>query len=77
MNSAQRRQARREFPHRVEVKPRSDERYFEHDRRIEDGRKWCRKQLKKGQWRATEMWDHAIFYFANERDATFFALRWA
>ena len=77
MNSAQRRQARREFPHMVEVKPRDGERYFEHDGRVDDGRKWCRKQLKKNSWRATEMWDHAIFYFANEKDATFFALKWA
>ena len=77
MNSAQRRQARREFPHQVEVKARSEERYFEHDSRVEQGRHWCRKQLKKNTWRTTEMWDYSIFYFVNEKDATFFALKWA
>lgn len=77
MNSAQRRQTRREYPHLVEVKARSDERYFEHDERVDAGRAWCRKRLKQGCWRSTEMWDHAIFYFANEKDAAFFALKWA
>ena len=76
MNSAQRRQARREFPHRVTVKPRAGERYFEHDNRVDGGRFWCRRQLKKNSWRSTELWDEAIFYFANERDAAFFALKW-
>ena len=77
MNSAQRRHARREFPHMVEVKARPEEMYFQHDRRLDSGRAWCRRQFKKGAWRYTEFWDHAIFYFANERDATFFALKWS
>lgn len=77
MNSAQRRQARREFPHIVEVKARSDERYFEHDGRVDAGRKWCRRQFKNGSWRYTEHFDHSVFYFTNERDATFFALKWS
>ena len=78
MNSAQRRQARREFPHIVEMRPRREgERYFEHDNRVDNGRAWCRKQFKKGAWRYTEHWDYSVFYFANEKDATFFALKWA
>lgn len=76
MNSAQRRQARREFPHRVEVKARPDKRYIDHDIKVEDSRKWCRKKLKKNSWRSVENWDETVFYFANEKDATFFALKW-
>ena len=77
MNSAQRRQARREFPHLVEVKARAEERYFEHDARVDGGRRWCRKQFKKGAWRYTEHFDHSVFYFADERDAVHFALKWS
>lgn len=77
MNSAQRRQARREFPHRVELTALTTEQYYKHDNRVDFARVWCRRQLKKNSWRSTEMWDHAIFYFANEKDATFFALKWA
>jgi hypothetical protein len=32
--------------------------------------------VKEGQWQHTELWDHAIFYFASQKDATFFALKW-
>ena len=77
MNSAQRRQARRGYPYTVEIKARREEMYIQHDSRVDSGRKWCRKQFKKGAWRYTEHWDHSVFYFANEQDATFFALKWS
>ena len=76
MNSAQRRQARRGFPHMVTVRPNDSEKYFEHDNRVDAGRAWCRRQLTNGSWRAMELWDEAIFYFAKEQDATYFALKW-
>lgn len=77
MNSAQRRQARREYPHRVSVKAQMNERYHYHDSRVEQGRHWCCKQFKRGSWRTIGLWDETIFYFANEKDATYFALKWA
>jgi len=77
MNSAQRRQARREHPHMVTIKARESDRYLDHDSRVDRGRAWCRKQLKKGSWRSSDFWDEAIFYFATEKDATYFALKWS
>ena len=77
MNSAQRRQTRRHFSHTVEVRARAEEYYFEHDSRVDSGRAWCRKQFDKDSWRYTEHFDHCIFYFANERDAVHFALKWS
>ena len=77
MNSAQRRLNKRMFPYMVEVKVRAEEMYFQHDNRVLDGRNWCRKQFKNGSWRATEFWDHTIFYFNNQKDATYFALKWS
>lgn len=76
MNSKQRRQARREFPYVVIIQSRNGEPYFHHDHRVEGGRNWCRKQLKKDTWRFREAWAHAEFKFVNEKDAAFFALKW-
>lgn len=76
MNSAQRRQARREFPYVVAVKAKEVERFFEHDLRIDQAHVWCRKQFRKGSWRVANGWEHAEFKFAREKDAVYFALKW-
>jgi hypothetical protein len=77
MNSKQRRHTRRKYPHQVEIKARTTEQYLYHDVRVDDGHAWCRQHVKKGQWQYTELWDHAIFYFASQKDATYFALKWS
>lgn len=77
MNSAQRRQARREFPHVVAIKAAPDERYFEHDHRVSVARTWCRKQFGKGNFQSQTDWDHTDFKFTKEKDAMYFALKWA
>lgn len=77
MNSAQRRQSRREFPHVVSMQASESRRYFEHDARVTKARTWCRKQFGKGAWRMAEGWDHTEFKFAREKDAAFFALKWS
>lgn len=76
MNSAQRRRVRREFPHVVRVSPRPGDRYFQHDNRVDNARTWCRQQCK-GTWTVWDNWNYAYFKFANERDAIYFALKWA
>lgn len=75
MNSAQRRKAKKLYQHIITIKARSEERYFEHDNRIKQGRAWCRKTFRKGAWRCTEGWDYAEFKFTNQTDATYFALK--
>ena len=77
MNSAQRRAARREFPHTVTLKAQGFERYIDHDTKVEQCRSWCQRQFGQGSWRATELYDHTTFYFAKEKDATYFALKWS
>ena len=77
MNSAQRRQARREFPHVVTMKAREGRRYFEHDDQVMKACTWCQRQFGKGTWRLTSGWDHSEFKFARERDAIYFALKWS
>ena len=77
MNSAQRRQARREFPHIVIVKAPESRRYFEHDARVAQAAKWCRKQFGRGGWRMSEGWQHSEFKFAREKDAVYFSLKWS
>lgn len=77
MNSAQRRQARREFPHIVTMQARENRRYFEHDDRVAKACTWCRRQFGSKGWRLSEGWQHAEFKFAREKDAVYFALKWS
>lgn len=77
MNSAQRRQARREFPHVVKLKALSGERYYDHDHRVSVAQTWCRKKFGKGNFRSQTDWDHTDFKFVREKDAVHFALKWA
>lgn len=77
MNSSQRRQARRGFPHIVSMSADKHRRYYEHDAQVEQAAKWCRKQFGKGSWRTAEGWARTEFKFAREKDAIYFALKWA
>ena len=77
MNSAQRRRARREYPHIVKMSADRHRRYFEHDAEVDRAAKWCRKQFGSNGWRLSEGWSHTVFKFARERDAAFFALKWS
>ena len=77
MNSAQRRQARREFPHVVAIRAIESPRYFDHDHRVSVARTWCRRQFGQGNFRSHTDWDHTEFKFAREKDAALFALKWS
>ena len=77
MNSAQRRQARREFSHVVAIKAVTSERYFDHDHRVSVATTWCRRQFGPANFRCHTDWDHAVFKFAREKDATLFVLKWS
>ena len=76
MNSAQRRKANKLYQYTVVLKAVKSERYIDHDRKVQHAKAWCKKQFK-GNWRATSDWDCAYFGFTKERDATYFALKWA
>lgn len=76
MNSAQRRQARREFAHIVSMSSDQHLRYFEYDAEVDRAVKWCRKQFGKGSFRMAEGWARADFKFARKKDAVHFALKW-
>jgi hypothetical protein len=75
MNSAQRRKAKKLYQHTVTIKARMTENYYQHDKQVVRSRTWCRKNFRKGTWRYTERWDETVFYFSNEKDATYFALK--
>lgn len=77
MNSAQRRQVRREFTHIVSMSANRHRRYHDHDAEVDQAAKWCRKQFSKGSWRMAEGWARTEFKFAREKDAVYFALKWA
>ncbi len=77
MNSAQRRQARREFLHVVTIRAITSERYFDHDHRVSVAQTWCRKQFGKNNFRCQSDWDSTEFKFVREKDATLFALKWS
>lgn len=77
MNSKQRRQARREFPYEVQVKAEDSERYYYHDRKVMQAQTWCRKQFGRDNFRSKAEWNHAVFKFIREKDATYFMLKWA
>ncbi len=76
MNSAQRRQARREFAHIVSMSANQHRLYLEHDAEVARAAKWCQKQFGKGSWRMAERWARADFKFAREKDAVYFAMKW-
>ena len=77
MNSALRRQARREFPHVVTIVATTSERYVDHDHRVGAAQTWCFKQFGRANFRCHTDWDRADFKFAREKDATYFMLKWA
>lgn len=76
MNSAQRRRANREHPHTVRISATEQERYYEHDEKVDKAVRWCKKN-SKDSWRIENDWDHAVFKFANQKDAMLFALKWS
>lgn len=75
MNSAQRRKLKREHPHVISLIASTSEKYFQHDERVMNAQKWCRRNCK-GSWKTDSRWDHTEFKFANHKDATVFALKW-
>lgn len=77
MNSAQRRQARREFSHVITIRAVTSERYFDHDHRVSVAQTWCRRQFGKNNFRCHTDWDSTDFKFVREKDATLFALKWS
>jgi hypothetical protein len=68
VNSAQRRQARRDFPYAVSIK--------NHEHRVSVAYTWCKKQFGPGTFSSSTDWDSAVFKFHREKDAAFFALKW-
>ncbi len=76
MNSAQRRKAKRGHPHIITLRTAEQKRYFEHDQKVELAIRWCRKNCK-GSWKNENGWDHAEFKFSEQKDAVYFALKWA
>jgi len=75
MNSAQRRKAKRGHPYAITIEVASQQRYFEHDEKVYQAVGWCAKHCE-GTWRNETNWDHAVFKFSNQKDATYFALKW-
>lgn len=76
MNSAQRRKANKLYQHTVVLNATDADRYIYHDEKVQHAKAWCKKQFKD-RWRSTSDWDCAYFGFTNERDATYFALKWS
>jgi hypothetical protein len=76
MNSLQRRKSKREHPHSVTIRTVEQEQYFKHDEKVHKAVQWCRKHCKDS-WRIASDWDHADFKFSNQKDAIYFALKWA
>ena len=76
MNSRQRRKTKREHPHIVTIRTSEQQQYYEHDEKVYKAVRWCVKNCK-GTWRNENDWDHAEFKFSNQKDAVYFALRWA
>lgn len=75
MNSAQRRKANKLFQYKVQIVASNTERYFHHDEKVQHAKAWCKRQFKD-RWRVTSDWNSSSFGFANEKDATYFALKW-
>ena len=75
MNSKQRRQSKREFPHVIKLVAKAGEHYFEHDDKVMTARNWCRRNCRNG-FTVDSRWDQAEFKFATEKDAVYFAIKW-
>jgi hypothetical protein len=75
MNSAQRRKQKREQPHIIIIRTEPHHPYYEHDMKVIDAVKWCKKKCK-GSWSVDTSWDHAEFKFSEHKDATIFGLKW-
>jgi hypothetical protein len=76
MNSSQRRQSKRGFPHSIKlVAGTGFAAYFEHDDKVMVARNWCKWNCRDG-FTANTFWDHTEFKFASEKDAVMFALKW-
>jgi hypothetical protein len=75
MNSAQRRKQKREHLHSIIIRTNEQQRYFEHDEKVYNAVKWCKKKCK-GSWSMNTDWNHAEFKFSDHKDATIFALKW-
>jgi hypothetical protein len=76
MNSAQRRQAKREHPHVTTIHAKIHHPYYEHDEKVYYAVNWCRKHCK-GSFLYATSWDCAEFKFSNQKDAVYFALKWS
>jgi len=75
MNSAQRRKSKREFPHTIKLVAQNGKRYFEHDEKVNNARKWCDRNFRDS-YRVIYRYDNAEFKFTKEKDAVIFALKW-
>ena len=77
MNSKQRR-AQRVFAHEIVLLPKSGERYFEFDRRIELAKGWLQWQTKRKNYALGEKTHMSqAFKFRQGSLATVFLLKWA
>lgn len=75
VNSSQRRQSKRGFPHSIKLVAETGFAYFEHDDKVMAARNWCKWHCRDG-FKVKTDWDHAAFQFATEKDAVMFALKW-
>lgn len=75
MNSSQRRQSKREFPHSIKLVAAPGFAYSEHDDKVMAARNWCKWNSRSG-FKVKSDWDQAEFRFATEKDAVHFALKW-
>jgi hypothetical protein len=76
MNSAQRRKSKRGHPHIITIHTKVQATYREHDEKVYQAVGWCKKNCK-GVWKCDTGWDHADFKFSEQKDAVYFALKWA
>ena len=75
MNSAQRRKDKREFPYIIQLIAKPGHSYYDHDDKISQASKWC-KRNSKGGFKLSVYWDQAEFKFSTDRDAVYFSLKW-
>ncbi len=76
MNSKQRR-GQRVFVHEVTLVCKSDERYFEFDRRIEQAKMWLQWRTKRKQYTlGKKQYNNQVFKFRQPGLASMFALKW-
>lgn len=78
MNSKQRRQRYRAFPHEFTIHAKQHERYFGFDERVDQANAWLKKQAKRSQWtRDRHGYNHQTFRFRDGGLATAFALKFS